>query len=142
MLDTWTTRAQDERRGRVELTIWQDRRARAAHCVRTRPARTFEGALADWVLPELLEHLNTAGFPGPRATPTAVRVALLSVATRDGPLQMWLSPGHRVTQAYDRAVLLLEGVVHALSRGALTMYPALPRRVLPATGERAAVMRG
>lgn len=134
MLETWTTlryRGPHGPSGRVELTLWCDRRARLTTFA-TQPTTTpavVEGVLAEWFLPELFTNLDSAGFPNlPRDN--AGRVALVSVAGKAGMRQVWLSRAHRTNPAMERAALLLEAVAHALSGGTLSSFRPVERPVL------------
>jgi len=146
MQDTWTTvryldgyiRDALGNTGRVEITVWPDRRARVAF--RIRPTSTlivFERAIADWILPELFTHLREAGFPAlPKHKPAlGERVGLLSIASGRSTLQAWILRVHRQIPAMNRAMRLLEAIASALSGGSLIEYEADERPVLAPSPE-------
>jgi hypothetical protein len=107
--------------GRIEITLCYDGRACISDLPRPRDKpRVTEVQVAPWVLDAITSCLHEAGFPDlpPRTLPVGVRVVLLSVATADGVVQVWISPAHRrELPPLDQAMRLLEAVAHAATRG-------------------------
>lgn len=138
MIDAWTTLRFREAytpragapAGHIEMTLWASGRVRVAHVVE--PSAVFDGTLADWVWPELVAHLQAAGFPGlPKPPDAEGRGALLSVVPENGPLQMmWIWPAHRQDPRLDRAVRILEAIAHGVSGGTLSFYHPIERSVM------------